>query len=98
MDEQLYSSKGQYAVLGAYPSSETSERPYLARLMDIENQLAQSADLIEEFIARCRGGGVLNKVAGSAAPVATGHFAQIERVVEQMTRIDKMARELGTIG
>lgn len=76
-----------------------SDRPYLARLADIEEQLGRSADLIEQFIARCRGGGVqtISGPAG-ATPVASGHFAQIERIVEQMTRIDKLARELGSIG
>lgn len=73
------------------------DRPYLARLSDIEGELSRSAALIEEFIARCRGG-IIAGGAKSSVPSDSGHLATLDRITEQMTRIDKMARELGTIG
>lgn len=75
-----------------------ADEPYLARLDRIEEELSRSANLIENFIDRCRGGG--NQIALNAPqpPKATGHFATIERIVDQMARIDRASRELGTIG
>jgi hypothetical protein len=89
----------EYATLNppshGYPDQ--LDRPYFSRLSDIEGELARSADLIEEFIARCRGGGMAGNTK-SPVPAASGHFAALDRVIEQMTRIDKLSRELGTIG
>lgn len=93
----MYGEQTQ-AINPYYGGECAADRPYLARLTDIEIQLSQSADLMDEFVARCRGGGTNLSAKVSDAPVASGHFNTLERIVEQMTRIDKLARELGTIG
>ena len=72
------------------------DAPYLSRLGGIADELEHSADNIDSFIARCRGGSAGVSAIHPTTPVSTGHFAQIERVVEAMTRIDKLSRELGS--
>lgn len=90
-----YETRARSQTLAEQPDL---ERPYLARLGSIEAELANCADHIEEFIARFRGGGFGATQDGPTAPVASGHAATIDRIVEQMTRIDKASRELSTIG
>jgi hypothetical protein len=82
---------------GTKSLQEVPDLPYFARLPEIEENLTRSAERIEEFISRCRGGGMASTAKGEA-PKASGHFAALERIVEQMERIDKLSRELSVIG
>lgn len=75
----------------------TTDRPYLHRISSLADEVERSAALVEEFIARCRGGGVADGARGTA-PMPSGHFAQLDRLTEAVTKLDKLTRELGVIG
>jgi hypothetical protein len=90
-----------YAILGGqdvYAVSESPDVPYLDRVVAIAEEAERSATLIEGFIARCRGGGIMSGASAATAPMPSGHFAQLNRLRDAVSEIDKLARELGTIG
>jgi len=75
------------------------DRPYLARLGDVADQLDQIGNYIEQFIDRCRGGGRLTDGAKAGpVPVPSGYLGQLDRLSANLERVDKLARELQTIG
>ncbi len=73
------------------------DRPYLARISDAADELDLIAGYIQSFIDRCRGGGDSAKTGGPT-PVPSGHFGQLDRLQDNLGRVDKLARELQTIG
>lgn len=75
------------------------DRPYLARIGDAADELERIAGYIQNFIERCRGGGAtLADGAAKIAPITSGHFGQLDRLQDNLARVDKLARELQTIG
>jgi hypothetical protein len=74
------------------------DRPYLARIADAADELDRIAGYIENFIDRCRGGGGSGAKLGAPTAVPSGHFGQLERLQDNLGRVDKLARELQTIG
>lgn len=78
-------------------AGEGDDRPYLARISDIADEAERIAGYIENFIDRCRSGGALTGKTGPT-PVPSGHFGQLDRLQDNLARIDKLARELQTIG
>ena len=71
----------------------------LEAIPQIADEAERAATLISAFIVRFRHGH-----AGEAAkptqlaPVPSGHAGQIDRLRNAVFEIDKLARELGTIG
>jgi hypothetical protein len=76
----------------------TPDRPYLARLGEVADELDRIGNYIECFIDRCRGGGRTEGSKGAVAPVPSGHLGQLERLTDNLSRVDKLARELQVIG
>lgn len=78
---------------GSHLIGDTRPLDTIATLAD---EAERSVHLITEFIDRFAGHGR----AGSAAvaPVPSGHSGQIDRLRAALNDIDKLARELGTIG
>jgi hypothetical protein len=73
------------------------DRPYLARIADAADELERIGSYIEDFIDRFRGGDLATQKVGPT-PVPSGHFGQLERLQDNIVRVDKLARELQTIG
>ena len=76
------------------------DRPYLARIGDAADELERIAGYIQNFVDRCRGcgGNTLSDGSTKIAPVPSGHFGQLDRLQDNLARVDKLARELQTIG
>jgi len=74
------------------------DRPYLGRISDMADEAERIGNYIEQFIDRCRGGASIVRSDTSTVPVSTGHLANLDRLTENLGRIDKLARELQTIG
>ena len=89
----------EYGVLGqvACAAEPAPDRPYLARISDAADELDRIAGYIQNFIDRCRGGGAATGNAGPT-PVPSGHLGQLDRLQDNLARVDKLARELQTIG
>ncbi len=68
----------------------------LETLSTLADEAERSAELIAAFIGRFAGHG--GNGAAMVAPVPSGHSGQIDRLREALASIDKLARELGTIG
>jgi hypothetical protein len=93
-----YDARNQMAGAAAMQTV-SPDRPYLARLGEVADQLDQIGNYIEQFIDRCRGGGrVEGAKAGGPVPVPSGYLGQLERLTENLGRVDKLARELQVIG
>jgi hypothetical protein len=73
------------------------DRPYLAHLGELADEAALVASYIQDFIARCRGSQAGEAKTGPM-PVPSGHLGNLERLTENMARLDKLARELQSIG
>jgi hypothetical protein len=88
-----------------YPESEcaadvagqTSDRPYLARISELADETNRIAGYLQAFIDRCRGGGNIEGKTGPT-PVPSGHLGNLDRLTENLSRVDKLARQLQTIG
>lgn len=83
-----------------YPETDCApDRPYLARIEDAADELDRIAGYIQDFIDRCRGCALSQSAAsGTLSPVPSGHFGQLDRLQDNLARVDKLARELQTIG
>lgn len=71
--------------------------PYLHRIGSLANSVEESAALVSEFIARCRGGGN-GKVGSTDRPVSSGYIGQLDRLHEAAAELNKLAHELSAIG
>lgn len=76
--------------------AQASRETALGSLSDHANAAGRIGDIIEQFLDRCRGGG--RDSANKLSPAPTGHFAQLERLSQNLARAEELARELGTIG
>lgn len=74
-----------------------NDRPPLARLGDIANDVCRVGGYIEDFISRFRGS---EPTTGANKPeqVPCGHLGELERLTDAIHRVDCLARELQTIG
>ena len=90
----------EYNPLQTYGDEQacSPDRPYLARIGDLADEAARIATYLDGFIARCRGGISGDAKAGGPTPVPSGHFGQLDRLQDNLGRLDKLARELQTIG
>jgi hypothetical protein len=88
-----------YATLDACGDAapNVSDRPYLARISELADEANRIAGYLQAFIDRCRGGGTGEGKCGPV-PVPSGHLGNIDRLTESLGRVDKLARELQTIG
>jgi hypothetical protein len=89
----------EYATLGHICAPEqgcSEDRPYLARIGDIADEAYIIGNYIQDFIDRCRGGGQASEKIGG--PVPSGHLGNLDRLQENIGRVDRLARELQTIG
>jgi hypothetical protein len=84
-----------YGVAGK-PECETKP---LETVASIAEDAERAATLISAFIVRFRHGnsGDASKAA-QLAPVPSGHAGQIDRLRAAVFEIDRLARELGTLG
>jgi hypothetical protein len=73
----------------------TSDRPPLDRISDYADDLERIAGYISDFLARCRGCEAAND---KLAPVPSGHIGQLDRLADELHRVDCLAHELQTIG
>lgn len=89
----------EYASNSTVPAGDTCvpDRPYLARISDYADEADRIADYIQMFIDRCRGGGN-TAAANGPSPVPSGHLANLDRLQDNLARVDKLARELQSIG
>jgi hypothetical protein len=77
---------------------ECPDRPYLARLGDVADELERVGDYLQAFIDRCRGAQASTAASSALNSVPSGHFGQLDRVQTNLGRVDALARELQTIG
>lgn len=83
-------------------ANETSDRP-LDNVPYVAEEAEATAVLIRDFISRFRhgpqapSGGVLASGA-KLTPVPSGHVGQLTRLRDAVAELNKLARELGTIG
>ena len=73
----------------------------LDSISGIADEAERCAGYIEAFITRFHHGGVSQVVAAKAAqltPLPSGHAGQIQRLRDAVASVDKLARELQTIG
>ncbi len=68
----------------------------LDSLAVLTEETERSAHFIQEFIDRFRGSG--SDKVGGPTPVPSGHMGQIARLREAVSSVDKLARELRSIG
>ena len=86
-----------YAAKQQLCTEYAADRPYLARIGESADELDRIAGYIQSFIDRCRGT-ALGDCAPKVSPVPSGHFGQLDRLQDNLARVDKLARELQTIG
>jgi hypothetical protein len=79
-----------------YDQPECEIKP-LESIANIAEDAERSATLIEAFLTRFRHGQGGEKTS-QVTPVPAGHRGQIERLRNAVCEIEKLARELGTIG
>jgi hypothetical protein len=71
----------------------------LEGLASIAEEAERAATLIDAFITRFRhGSGPIGTGTTQIKPVPSGHAGQLERLRDAVFTVDKLARELGTIG
>ncbi len=68
----------------------------LETLCILAEEAEKAAEQIASFIYRFTGHG--GAESSDIAPVPSGHSGQIDRLRKALAEIDKLARELGTIG
>ena len=89
--------EGDYAYAG---EACTENRP-LENLSSIADEAERTATLISAFITRFRHGNPAPASGGDKAmlkPVPSGHHGQIERLRDAVSQLDKLARDLNTLG
>jgi hypothetical protein len=87
-----------YGVAGQKLSQTTAtDRIPLERIGEYADELGRVAGYISDFIARCRGPQP-EPENSKLSSVPSGHLGQIDRLGDQLHRVDCLARELQTIG
>lgn len=88
----MHSDETAYACQAA-----AVDRPILASIGDAADTAGKVANMVQAFIDRCRGGGS-PAGATTGAPVPTGHFANLERLQENLKRLESLTGDLSEIG
>jgi hypothetical protein len=75
---------------------DVGEQPPFARISDYADELGRIAGYIQDFLDRCRG--TDNGAKAMPTPVPSGHVGQLDRLGDNLHRVDCLARELQRLG
>jgi hypothetical protein len=83
-------------IAAAQPAQTIRKETALEQLSGFANRAEHIGDLIEGFLARCKGSE--DDPASALRDVLSGHFAQLERLDKLLQRAEGLAGELGNVG